>query len=420
MKSTGITIKFAWCSLIFMMLFSPANLVADERYEYDPAGRLIRVTYDDSTSISYTYDNNGNILSIIATAPNRAPTVSGLPDVTFPEDSLYTLKLDGFVTDIDNSAAEMIWSAKVLNGNGNTTVIRQEQPAILTKILARNPELQNSAIPIKITKINELSYANLKDSLAVTIDKETRIATFRGTANYFTTAPILVVLTATDPGELTSSDTLSVTITAVNDAPGIFMRLLPTDGSAIAVDAVMFSWSTAIDVDGDTVTYSLNIKVSGIDTIFTTTDTTLTVDFGALGLADQTYGVTWSVTASDGQVTTAAANGTGTLDVITGVEDEELAGIPEEFALHQNYPNPFNPETTIRYQLPESANVLVKIYNLQGRWVRTLVNENKEAGFHEIVWDARDEAGKDVSSGLYLYRIQAGDFTDVKKLMLLR
>ena len=126
------------------------------------------------------------------------------------------------------------------------------------------------------------------------------------------------------------------------------------------------------------------------------------------------------VSASDGLVTIAAANGTGTLDVITGVEDEELAGIPEEFALHQNYPNPFNPETTIQYQLPEPANVLVKIYNLQGQLVRRLINEDKEAGYHEIVWDARDNEGNSLSSGVYLYRIQAGAFMEVKKLMLLR
>ena len=94
--------------------------------------------------------------------------------------------------------------------------------------------------------------------------------------------------------------------------------------------------------------------------------------------------------------------------------------IPISFALKQNYPNPFNPETTIRYQLPESANVILNIYNLQGQLVRTLVNENKEAGFHEIVWNARDETDQSIPSGVYLYRIQAGDFVEVKKLMLLR
>lgn len=104
---------------------------------------------------------------------------------------------------------------------------------------------------------------------------------------------------------------------------------------------------------------------------------------------------------------------------VTSVENE-LTVIPQEFALYQNYPNPFNPETTIRYQLPESANVFVNIYNLKGQLVRTLVNENKEAGRHETVWDARHETGQSIPSGVYFYRIQAGDFVEVKKLTLLR
>ncbi len=334
--------------------------------------------------------SDADTILVSVNAVNDAPVVSALPDVTFPEDNSFNLSLDSLSRDVDNSPEEMTWSAAVLDASTTGS----------TKSAAVN--------------------ASSASDLMVSVDNQTRTAVFRGTDNYFTTTPVQVSLTATDPGGLSSSDTIDVTITAVNDAPGIFMRLLPTDGSSIVVDAVTFSWSTAIDVDGDTVIYWLNIKVSDIDTIFATTNTTLTVDFGALGLADQTYGVTWSVTASDGQVTTAAENGAGTLDVITSVEDEELAGIPEEFALHQNYPNPFNPETTIRYQLPESANVLLKIYNLQGQLVRTLVNENKEAGFHEIVWDARDKTDQSMPSGVYLYRIQAGDFTEFKKLMLLQ
>lgn len=105
---------------------------------------------------------------------------------------------------------------------------------------------------------------------------------------------------------------------------------------------------------------------------------------------------------------------------ITGVEDEELTGIPEEFALQQNYPNPFNPETTIRFELPQASDVNLIIYNLQGQLVRKLVSETREAGFHEIVWDARDDVGRSMPSGVYLYRIQAGAFMEVRKLMLLR
>ncbi len=111
------------------------------------------------------------------------------------------------------------------------------------------------------------------------------------------------------------------------------------------------------------------------------------------------------------------------VEIITGttdVEDPAPQEIPKEFALQQNYPNPFNPETTIRFELPQAENVTINIYNLQGQLVRRLVSENREAGFHEIVWDARNNEGKSLSSGVYLYRIQAGAFMEMRKLMLLR
>ena len=113
----------------------------------------------------------------------------------------------------------------------------------------------------------------------------------------------------------------------------------------------------------------------------------------------------------------------GTLEITrisTGLNEPGPFKIPTDFALQQNYPNPFNPETTIRYQLPEASDVKLTIYNLQGQLVRILVNENKEAGFFQAVWDAKNNTGNGVPSGVYLYRIQAGDFTNVKKLTLLR
>jgi len=91
--------------------------------------------------------------------------------------------------------------------------------------------------------------------------------------------------------------------------------------------------------------------------------------------------------------------------------------VPEEYALDQNYPNPFNPETTIKYQLPEAGKVVLKIYNAIGQEIRTLVNEEKEAGYHDIRWDGMDNKGVRVSSGVYIYRLQVGDFVRVKKML---
>jgi len=94
--------------------------------------------------------------------------------------------------------------------------------------------------------------------------------------------------------------------------------------------------------------------------------------------------------------------------------------IPEKFTLHQNYPNPFNPVTTLRYDLPEDAVVNITIYDMMGRVVNTLVNGSQTAGYMSIQWNATDDEGKPVSAGLYLYTIQAGEFVQTKKMVLLK
>ena len=94
--------------------------------------------------------------------------------------------------------------------------------------------------------------------------------------------------------------------------------------------------------------------------------------------------------------------------------------IPLQYVLHQNYPNPFNPETTLRYDLPEDALVNITIYDMMGRVVKTMVNTQQTAGFKSIRWNATNDAGSPVSAGLYLYTIEAGEFRQTKKMVLLK
>jgi len=94
--------------------------------------------------------------------------------------------------------------------------------------------------------------------------------------------------------------------------------------------------------------------------------------------------------------------------------------IPIDFALHQNFPNPFNPITTLRYDLPSDALVTLSIYDMLGRKVTQLVNTAQEAGFRLVQWNATDSMGKPVSAGVYLYQIQAGEFVETKKMVLLK
>ncbi len=94
--------------------------------------------------------------------------------------------------------------------------------------------------------------------------------------------------------------------------------------------------------------------------------------------------------------------------------------IPLKYYLHQNYPNPFNPVTTLRYDLPQDAMVNIIIYDLMGKSIKSLVNSNQSAGYRSIQWDATNNTGQPVSAGLYLYSIQAGDYTQTKKMVLLK
>jgi hypothetical protein len=94
--------------------------------------------------------------------------------------------------------------------------------------------------------------------------------------------------------------------------------------------------------------------------------------------------------------------------------------LPQGFALMQNYPNPFNPSTVISFQLPEDREVTLAIYNLSGQLVKKLVAGEMNAGRHSFVWDATDEYGSRVASGVYLYVIKAGEFTAQRKLLLMK
>ena len=96
------------------------------------------------------------------------------------------------------------------------------------------------------------------------------------------------------------------------------------------------------------------------------------------------------------------------------------AKIPTAYRLAQNHPNPFNPETTVRYDLPQGGMVHLRVYALTGQVVRTLVAEERAAGSHSATWDGTNDAGRAVASGVYLYRMEAGDYRAVRKMLLIR
>ncbi|KAA3655108.1 MAG: T9SS C-terminal target domain-containing protein [Calditrichaeota bacterium] len=110
----------------------------------------------------------------------------------------------------------------------------------------------------------------------------------------------------------------------------------------------------------------------------------------------------------------------GASNKTSAVAENSNASVPSEFALLQNYPNPFNPSTTITYQLPKNARVLMKVYDIVGREIATLVNSDLQAGTHKVQWNGHMQNGQLAASGVYFYRITAGDFNQVKKMMFVQ
>ena len=123
----------------------------------------------------------------------------------------------------------------------------------------------------------------------------------------------------------------------------------------------------------------------------------------------------WSTPYKSYQYRIGHATSPVVVDTTIGAVDAGRGNIPGAFLLAQNYPNPFNPSTTIKYELPQRAHVTLTVFNTLGQQVATLVQGEQVAGYHEAVFDALG-----LASGVYLYRLQAGDFVQTRRLVLVR
>ncbi|MFA7057756.1 MAG: choice-of-anchor J domain-containing protein, partial [Candidatus Cloacimonadales bacterium] len=103
-----------------------------------------------------------------------------------------------------------------------------------------------------------------------------------------------------------------------------------------------------------------------------------------------------------------------------GSDNDDVVIVPQVNALSQNYPNPFNPETSISFSMQDAGKVSLDIYNIKGQKVKTLLNDHREAGTHNIVWNGTDDNNKNVSSGIYFYRMKNGKFSSTKKMILMK
>jgi len=217
-----------------------------------------------------------------------------------------------------------------------------------------------------------------------------------------------------------SSDTSYFYSDAFPEPPLNFATVSPENNVEGLGTDVEFVWEEADDPDPiEEISYRVVYASDWEDSSTYVYSETIEDTSMGITLADNSQ-YYWLVEAldSDGFIVGSNDNTPNTIVVGTLSIDGDL--MPVEFALHQNYPNPFNPVTTIRYDLPDNALVTITIYDMMGREVKTLVNQTQDAGYRSIVWDATNDYGKPVSAGIYLYQIQAGEYMQTKKMVLLK
>jgi hypothetical protein len=108
------------------------------------------------------------------------------------------------------------------------------------------------------------------------------------------------------------------------------------------------------------------------------------------------------------------------LDLMTDVDLEDDETSPSNFSLEQNYPNPFNPTTTISFKIPQKSKVLLEIFDIFGKRIKTLIDDELETGTYKVEWNGRDEKGNPLSSGIYIYRLSTGKVFLTKKMTLIK
>ncbi len=212
----------------------------------------------------------------------------------------------------------------------------------------------------------------------------------------------------------------------VNNPPTPVTLLSPADSTVFTqadfpsdTSMVTFCWTSATDPDmQDTVHYVFTVLSEKKEALFDTTlasgDTCLSIE-----PPDSSGFYYWFVKSVD-QAGAYSVSDTFRVifDLGVGIADQDLQ--PTKFELSQNYPNPFNPTTTIEFKLPVKSDVKLYIYNALGQKVRTLINKDMASGSYKVVWDAKNDSGRKVASGLYFFELRAKNFRQVHKMILMK
>jgi len=377
---------------------------------------MVFMDIDDELEYSHTIEDTTLVFVAVT---NDMVTLQFLPDANGSTTIIFTATnptIRASVSDTMTVTILPVNDAPVLATVADTTI---DEDTVIDIILNANDVDEDV-----------LTFSATTDTSTVIASVNENLLSLSPAGNWNGSSTIIAVVS---DGSVTDTTSFELTINTVNDAPGDFMMLSPENDAIISItpgnisDTLWFEWAASIDVDGDSLTYLFDVssEMAFLETMLQSEESTSAwVEYSVLAEAIDSLNVVtgaWIIAVTDGIDSVDASNGqySFTIDA-TSMAIDPATLIPEVFALHQNYPNPFNPTTTLRYDLPEDANVNITIYDMMGRVVKTMVNTQQNAGFKSVRWNATNDKGAPVSAGLYLYTIEAGEYRQTRKMVLLK
>ena len=404
------------------------------------------------------FDESDAVFSIVS--PPAPPVVGNIPDQTINEgESFSQINLDNYVTDEDNDVSEITWEAtgqtdlsvSIVNRvatisvpnaewNGSETItftatdpddLSDNNSATFTVNPVNDPPVVSGIPDQTINEGESFATINLDDYVSdpdnqpsemtweatgqaeLTVTINNRVATI-GVPSDTWNGSETITFTATDPGDLSDSDAATFTVNSVNNPPvvsGIPDQTINEGESFATVN--LDDYVTDPDNSPDQMTWAASGQ-SELTVTITNRVATITPPNGVW-----TGNETITFTATDPGSLSDSDDATFTVIPVVGTE-EEINEIPDDYVLDQNYPNPFNPSTSISYGLKVNSEVTLRVYNMVGQEMVTLVDQTKNAGTYIVNFDASN-----LSTGIYFYTITAigvdgSKFVNTRKMILMK
>lgn len=419
---------------------------------YFSAWMMDNTVISNDTNYSFNIQSDMTIWAVFLENPNQAPQIS-LPDsFTLSEDTPLTMNLSPYLSDPDNNLSDLLLTGPSsqhinlsINGHITTftpqlnwsgseyvylTIDDQEDrfratatDSVLIIVTPVNdaPTVSQVITPIVFNEDTTYNQLNLSDhftdpdlpygdhltfshtaTVGFSIQIQNAQVTITPNANWFGAQTLS--FSATDSQNLMVSTNVLITINPVNDAPQITTIFPDSSTININVNQEQLFTVIAIDADNDDLSFQWSLN----NQILPNTNNQLLTSFPDAG----TY--TLNILISDGQL-----NAQHSWTIIVHPLSSENP-LPLKTQLMQNYPNPFNPTTTIAYHLKNKDHVQIKIYNAKGQLIRTLLDQQQNAGQFNILWDGKDDHHQSQSSGVYFIRFQSSDHIDIKRMIMMK